>query len=256
MDGTKELTIVEPGQFSLAHTDGVAALKQAEALVRYLADKCDGPQFIAKISGKKYPKVEWWTTVGAGFGLFPVEESCIRLEREEEIAYEAVVSVRRAGEIISRGSALCSSKEKSWSHRDEYAVRSMAVTRATGKAYRIAFSFLAVMAGLEGTPAEEMPEERETPRTVTNGQTATKQKDPDRQLIIDQIGQIVKDAPFTDADRELFRREIAAAKTTPALREVLDRVVAERSDRWAAAGTEETDRLAEEGWRQNDGGVK
>jgi len=33
----------------------------------------------------------------------------------------------------------------------------MSITRASGKAYRIPLSFLAVMAGLEVTPAEEMP---------------------------------------------------------------------------------------------------
>lgn len=153
-----ELVPTETGSFDLARTDGVAALKHAEVMIQYLAQKCKGPQFISIIQGRKYPRVEWWTTVGAGLGLFPQEESCVKLDRESEIIYEATVGVYRGEQRVSRGSAICSSKEKTWKSRDEYAVRSMALTRATGKAYRMAFSFLAVMAGLEPTPAEEMPE--------------------------------------------------------------------------------------------------
>jgi hypothetical protein len=41
----------------------------------------------------------------------------------------------------------------------------MSITRASGKAYRIPLSFLAVMAGLEVTPAEEMPRDEVTQGT-------------------------------------------------------------------------------------------
>lgn len=40
-------------------------------------------------------------------------------------------------------------------------MRSMAVTRATGKAFRLGFSWVMVMAGYSPTPAEEMPPENE-----------------------------------------------------------------------------------------------
>jgi len=156
----KDLIPQETGTFDLARTDGVAALRRAEAMIQYMSEKCKGPQFVSVIQGRKYPRVEWWTTVGAGLGLFPQEEECVRLEREEETAYRATVGVYRGEQRVSRGSAICSSKERTWKNRDEYAVRSMALTRATGKAYRMAFSFLAVMAGLEPTPAEEIPEEK------------------------------------------------------------------------------------------------
>lgn len=161
---TTDIVPVDSGTFDLARTDGVTALKHAEGMVRYMADKCKGPQFISVISGRKYPRVEWWCTVGAGLGLFPQELSSNKLDREV-ITYEAIVEVRRGEQVISRASALCSASEKTWKSRDEYAIKSMATTRATGKAYRIAFSFLAVMAGLEPTPAEEMPPEPESPAT-------------------------------------------------------------------------------------------
>ena len=245
---TRELVPQEPGRFDLAHTDGVAALKQAETMVKYLAAKCDNAQFIAHISGKKYPKVEWWTTVGAGFGLFPVEESCTRLDRDEETAYEAVVSVKRSGEIVSRGSAMCSSKENRWRGRDEYAIRSMAVTRATGKAYRIAFSFLAVMAGLEGTPAEEIPEEQKAPPP----RNATPHPDPDRQLVIDQIGEVVKDRYFTPEDRTRYRARVKAAGDVTELRRVLEQAIAERATLQSEVPQAPADPVAEEAWEQTE----
>lgn len=179
-----ELVPVETGSFDLARTDGVAALKHAEAMIQYLAQKCKGPQFISMIQGRKYPRVEWWTTVGAGLGLFPQEESCVKLDREGEITYEAMVGVYRGEQRVSRGSALCSNKEKTWKSRDEYAVRSMALTRATGKAYRMAFSFLAVMAGLEPTPAEEMPEGTEKAESSgDDGQKQPESTDEEKALL-------------------------------------------------------------------------
>lgn len=132
------------------------AMEQMQEVVQMMSDKCANKDFISNIQGKQYPRVEWWTTVGASLGLFPVVEYAKKLDRDDETAYEAKVSVRRNGNIITSGEAICSSKEKNWSNRDEYAIKSMAQTRATGKAYRNGLAFIAVMAGLEGTPAEEM----------------------------------------------------------------------------------------------------
>jgi hypothetical protein len=48
--------------------------------------------------------------------------------------------------------------EPTWAKRPGYARRSMAVTRATGKAFRLGFSWIMTLAGYEVTPAEEMPQ--------------------------------------------------------------------------------------------------
>lgn len=144
-------------RFDLASVgDPTAGLQKAEELVQYMSSKCSGEEYIANIQGRDFPRCEWWTSVGAGLGLFPQEESVRRLDREGEIAYEAVVGVYDGEQRVTRGSAICSSSESTWEGRDEYAIRSMAITRATSKAYRNGLSFLAVMADLEPTPAEEM----------------------------------------------------------------------------------------------------
>lgn len=207
------MAVQERGTFYLAQTDGVAALQRAEKMVKYLADKCKGPQFINTIKGRRYPKFEWWTSVGACLGLFPVEESCERLDRPDEVAYQVIVTVRRSGDIILRGSAMCSDAESTWSSRDEYAIRSMAVTRATGKVYRIAFSFLAVMVGLEATLAEE----------ISENQPKLKQpRDPQWTGLIKEIAEVIRSSLSTDVERYRCGEEIKKASDMAILVKIRD----------------------------------
>ncbi len=145
---------------SLFSNDPEQAYKEAQRLVSVVANRCTGPGYLVNINGKQYPKIEWWTSVSASLGLFPRVLYSKRLDRDGEIAYEAKVEVHRNNQIIASGEAMCSNREDRWRSADEYAIKSMAITRASGKAYRIPLSFLAVMAGLEVTPAEEMPVEQ------------------------------------------------------------------------------------------------
>lgn len=139
--------------------DPEVAFQEAQRIVNVVARRCTGPGYLVNIRGKQYPKIEWWTTISASLGLFPKTVFAKRLDRDDEVAYEARVEVHRNGIVISTGEAMCSDREERWSQADEYAIKSMAITRASGKAYRIPLSFLAVMAGLEATPAEEIPRE-------------------------------------------------------------------------------------------------
>ncbi len=72
--------------------------------------------------------------------------------------FEAHVELVRIadGAIMGKGSAICGNDEESWAASPAYAKRSMAVTRATGKACRMAFGWLMSLAGYESTPKEEM----------------------------------------------------------------------------------------------------
>jgi|AP59_1055472.scaffolds.fasta_scaffold06440_5 hypothetical protein len=133
------------------------AMAEMREIVQIMASQCTGTAFISEIRGKQYPKVEWWTTIGATLGLFPVVMYSRKLDRTGETAYEARVEVRHGNNVVAAGEALCSSQESHWKDAPEYSIKSMAITRATGKAYRIPLSFLAVMAGLAPTNAEEIP---------------------------------------------------------------------------------------------------
>jgi hypothetical protein len=158
LDNQALIPAEQNGALQLFAGDTIAPLQRAAELVTYMSQKCTSPAYISNIAGRRYPKVEWWTTVGASLGLFPREVYCKRQDRPAgEIVYEALVEVHCNDKVVARASAICSSQERNWGNRDEYALRSMATTRATGKAFRLGLSFLAVMAGLEPTPADEVP---------------------------------------------------------------------------------------------------
>ena len=154
----EELYPVEQTESSvqLFSTDPETAFQEAQRIVNVVAKRCTGPGYLARINGKLYPTVSWWATIAATLSMYPRVVWSRRLDREGEIAYEARVEVHRNGLVISSGEALCSNREPRWREAPEHSVRAMAQTRAAGRSYRVALSFLAVMAGLEATPAEEM----------------------------------------------------------------------------------------------------
>lgn len=71
--------------------------------------------------------------------------------------WEARVEIRTAGGVVvGTAEGMCSRAEESWGKSADYAVRSMAETRAESRAYRRAAGWLVAIAGYNPTPAEEM----------------------------------------------------------------------------------------------------
>jgi hypothetical protein len=106
------------------------------------------------IQGRRYVKVEGWTLLGSMLGVFPVCSWTRKLEN----GWEARVEARTlAGAVVGAAEAECLRSERSWAQRDDFALRSMAQTRATSKAMRQPLGFVVALAGYESTPAEEMP---------------------------------------------------------------------------------------------------
>ena len=130
------------------------ALQVASTLQTFVNER----KLTANIQGKNYPLVEAWQFAGSQLGLIPVVKEVKNLSTDSELKYEAFVEVIRLtdGIILSRGYAVCSNKENSKRRFDEYAIASMAQTRAVGKAYRNILAWLMKAAGFEATPAEEM----------------------------------------------------------------------------------------------------
>ena len=104
---------------------------------------------------KAYVYVEGWQFAGGMLGLKPIITKVEELS-ENKWRAEAEIINRRNGEIEGRGIAICSKKEAKKTMFEEYAIVSMAQTRAIGKAYRNILGWVMKMAGYEGTPAEEM----------------------------------------------------------------------------------------------------
>ena len=133
------------------------AKKLAELLTRFL----QGNGLVIEIAGKNYVPVEGWQFVGTQLGLTEVVQTCEPVKADGEIKYKAVVEViNQNGTVISRGFAWCSDKESKKKSFEEYAVASMAQTRAIGKAYRNILAWVVKMGGYEATPAEEIDRDK------------------------------------------------------------------------------------------------
>ena len=115
-------------------TDLVA---QATEVANALAGVIDSKKLYNAINGRRYVRVEGWATLAAMLGCLPREVS---VTRQETGTYTATVELARMsdGAILTRASAECGMDEPTWAKRADYARRSMAVTRATSKACRIA----------------------------------------------------------------------------------------------------------------------
>ena len=144
--------IGQPKSFDLAAPQ--QAMQVAEILQRFVKEK----NLISNIKGKMYPQVEAWQFAGSQLGLYPILTEVTDLSTEKIGKYKATVEIRRLSDdkIMSRGVAICSKAEASKQGFDEYAICSMAQTRAEGKAFRMLLSWIMKAAGFEATPAEEM----------------------------------------------------------------------------------------------------
>jgi len=140
-------------------TDPVQAIKQMKRIADAVKDIIVEQKLYTTISGKGYVHCEGWTTMGALLGVFPQIEKVQDLSINETGVkrYLANCVVKTLdGRTLTRAESECSNQEHKKNKWDDYALRSMAETRAISKALRIALSFLIKLAGYEPTPAEEV----------------------------------------------------------------------------------------------------
>lgn len=146
---------------TLQASNPAALVSGAAELASQLAIVINRQNLATVIKGKRFVNVEGWTTLATMLGVTAREVCTVELEG----VYVATVELVRMSDqaVISRASAECGSPDELdkygkpiWSTRPRYARRSMAQTRATGKACRLAFSWIMSLAGYEVTPAEEM----------------------------------------------------------------------------------------------------
>jgi hypothetical protein len=154
--------------------DPAAVVVKATAVAKALADVIDSRKLYTAISGRKHVRVEGWTLLGSMLGVFPVLVWCRRVDG----GWEARVEARTlAGNLVGAAEAQCTSDERLWAQRDDFARRSMAQTRATSKALRLPLGFVIALAGYDATPAEEMVAEAEGVEVATS-QSPTARKKP------------------------------------------------------------------------------
>lgn len=155
------MDLVTRGQQSIALTPD-EVVDNASHQAKLLMDIVNKTHCYQEISGKKYLQVEAWETIGAFNRVHAVTESITPIERDKVVVgYDAKVNLlNQVGLIVGGAIMSCyftenACKGKVGDAKDK-ACKSAAQTFATSKAYRMNYSYVAILAGYQPTPAEEM----------------------------------------------------------------------------------------------------
>ena len=156
---TQELALRGSQSIALSADDVVQnASHQAKLLMRIvLQTKC-----YQEISGKKYLQVEAWETIGAFNRVHAVTEWVNPIMRNgETVGYDAKVNLFNIeGVMVGAAIMPCYFTENACKGKEgdakDKACKSAAQTFATSKAYRMNYSYVAILAGYEPVPADEM----------------------------------------------------------------------------------------------------
>jgi len=172
------------------------------------------------IKEKNYVMVEGWQFAGGLLGLFPriVSEENISngatiktLDGKELNEYKWLVKAElvnsRNDKIVGSGSATCSNRESKKRSFDEYAVLSMAQTRAIGKAFRNTIGWVMKMSGYEPTPAEEVDELKQEKTTLENVLSIV-DKTNNIGVLIEQSELIKTNQILNDKEKEAVQKAI------------------------------------------------
>ncbi|PIQ22827.1 MAG: hypothetical protein COW65_00840 [Cytophagales bacterium CG18_big_fil_WC_8_21_14_2_50_42_9] len=152
------------------------------------------------IQGKEYVNVEGWQYAGSRLGILPVVEHLINVSTDTEMKYQAKVNLLnlRTEQVVGAGFAICSNKEQGKKFYQEFAIASMAQTRAIGKAYRNILAWIIRAAGYEPTPAEEMDYAGNTPEVKVEQQPVAA-KPAAQAAPAEQPQPVVAEAPVNNA---------------------------------------------------------
>ena len=140
-------------------TDPKVALERMSDVAGALVDVIKDRKLFARISGHEHITAEGWTTLGGMLGIVPV----VVWTRPNETGdgYVARVEARTLdGRVVGAAESECSRAERRWKTADPFAIRSMAQTRAIGRALRAPLGQIVVLAGYEARRREEIPADR------------------------------------------------------------------------------------------------
>ena len=159
---TTEMALRGQQSIALEPEDVVAG---ASVQAKLLMDIVDKTKCYQVISGKKYLQVEAWETIGAFNSVHAITEWIAPITQDGgTVGYDAKVSlINRDGVIVGSAIMPCyftenACKGKQGDAKDK-ASKSAAQTFATSKAYRMNYSYIAILAGYQPLPAEEITED-------------------------------------------------------------------------------------------------
>jgi hypothetical protein len=143
--------------------DPVLVVERATKIADALAGVIEAKQLFSMIRGRKHVRVEGWTLLGSMVGVFASVEWSRPLAYPPGFEARAVAHNVR-GDELGAADAQCTRAEGRWADADDYAIRSMAQTRAISKVLRMPLGFIVELAGYSATPAEELEEPQARPQ--------------------------------------------------------------------------------------------
>ena len=182
--------VVRVESYDIAKSD--ETLDLAKDLAKFIKDN----KLSTQVQGKEFVNVEGWQYAGSRLGIVPIVEHVINVSTDQELKYQAKVTLYdlRHGTTVGAGFAICSNKESGKKFYQEFAIASMAQTRAVGKAYRNILAWIIRAAGYEPTPAEEMEYSGNVPAPAVAVAVAAEPAAP--------VMRAVTNAPVTPAPAE------------------------------------------------------
>jgi hypothetical protein len=115
---------------------------------------------------KRYPEYEDWQYIGSFYGCTAKTFEAQFVEVDGHKGFKAKSQILKDGEEIGRAEAYCLDDESMWRNKPLFQLASMAQTRSAAKAYANLFRPIARLAGVEGTPYEDLTEEMKAPRPL------------------------------------------------------------------------------------------
>ena len=167
--GSKDVAVTGPAALVLSPDEVVG---NATLQAKLLMDIVDKTKCYQVIGNKKYLQVEAWETIGA-FNRTHAETSSVTPITDETpgispavIGYQAHVQLWRDGIVVGGAIMPCYFSENCCKGKDgdakHKASMSAAQTFATSKAYRMNYSYVAILAGYQPLPAEEVTDDMRT----------------------------------------------------------------------------------------------
>ena len=143
-------------ELAITKTYDIAKPAEVVKMATVLKDYVVKQKLYTNIKGRNYAHVDGWQFAGFLTGMNAIVEEPKNLSTDKEIKWSATAKIYLNDKVVGAGFALCSNKESIKKAFDEYAIMSMAQTRAIGKAYRNKIGWVMKLAGYESTSAEEV----------------------------------------------------------------------------------------------------
>jgi hypothetical protein len=227
-DVTPDGEVIAAAPITLFGTDNpVAVVDRASTIATALADVIRTRSLFKRIGQSDHVFVEGWTLLGSMLGVFAEVEWSRPLEDKDGWESRAVARTL-AGRTVGAAESMCSRAESKWRNSDDYAIRSMAQTRAVSKALRLPLGFIMELAGYSATPADEIADDQSGRGTTGRARSASATQTPpdpasytNRGQVQTAIADAAKRTGFTFAMIEAKAKELGIARGDASMEQLL-----------------------------------